>query len=135
MVVIPVAIGLFYIFAAVGAFRDWKPLVWSACLLSLGVLFLCTTAIVANNFAVFRIESEMGKPPMVAVSPTGNIIELENIPESTLAEMRKDYASMVRRQRLMVALLSIVAAGSCAVVLMHGLAWKWLVFPNRIRVN
>lgn len=135
MVVIPVAIGVFYIVSAAGAFRDWKPLMWSACLLSLGVAGLSTTAVVANDFAVFRAESEMGDLPMVALPPDGGLIELDSIPENSRAEMRRDYASVVRRQRVIATLLLLVSIGSCAVVLMHGYAWKWLTLPNHIQVD
>lgn len=126
MVVIPVAIGIFYVVAAAGAMRDWKPLMWSACLLSIGIAVLSTTAVVGNDFAVFQIESEMGSPPMVAMSPTEGTILLDRYPEATLAEMRRNYASVVKRQKITVALLLLVSIGSCAVVLLHGYAWKWL---------
>ena len=127
MVVIVIAIGVFYIVSAAGAFRDWKPFIWSACLLSLGVAGLSTNALVADDFAVFRIESEMGDPPMVVVSPGGDVIELDDIPGSSLANMRRDYDSVVRRQRVVAVLLLLVSIGSCAAVLMHTYAWKWLV--------
>ena len=106
---------------------------WSACLLSLGVAVLSTTAVVANDFAVFRLESEMGGSPLVTVSPNGGQIELDSIPESTLVEMRRNYASAVLRQRVTAALLLLVSVGSCAVVIMHGRAWKWLTQPNCVR--
>lgn len=131
MVVIPVAIGVFYVISAAGAFRDWKPAMWSAFLLSLGVLGLSTTAIFANNFGVFRIESEMGDPPMVVVSSTGDHRKIDSIPEGTLVEMRRDYASVVARQRVIAALMLLVAVGSWAVVFMHGFAWQWLVSSIR----
>lgn len=130
MVVIPISIGIFYVFSAAGAFRDSKPLVWSACLLSLAVAVLSTTAVVANDFAVLRIESEMGGTPLVAVSPNGSQIALDSIPESTLVEMRRRYASAVKRQRVTAALLLLVSVGSCAVVIMHGRAWKWLLMMD-----
>ena len=134
MVVIPVAIGVFYVISAAGALRDWKPLMWSACLLSLAVAVFSTTAVVANDFAVFRIESEMGDPPLVAMSPNGGHVQLERIPESTLIEMRRDYASAINRQRVIAALLLLISIGSCAVVVMYGRAWKWLILPNRSRI-
>lgn len=130
MVVVPVAIGAFYVLSAAGAMRDWKPLVWSACLLSVAVAVLSTMAVVANDFAIFQIDEEMGDPPMVAVSSTGQTIVLDSIPESTLDEMRLNYASDVRRQKISAAMLLLVSIGSCAVVIMHGYAWKWLVFRN-----
>jgi hypothetical protein len=135
MVVIPVAIGVFYVVSAAGAIRDWKPLVWSACLLSIGVAVLSTTAVVANDFAVLQIDSEMGDPPMVAVSPTRGTIVLDSIPEATLAEMRRNYASVVKRQKITVALLLLVSIGSCAVVLMHGYAWKWLILGKAAKIR
>lgn len=135
MVVVPVALGVLYVVAAAVAFFDRKPFMWLAGILSLTVLALSTAAILASGFAVFQIESEMGDPPMVAVSPGGGYVELESIPESTLAEMRENYASVVRRQRAIVALLLLVSFGSCAVVIMHGFAWKWLIRPDRIPVG
>lgn len=135
MVVFVLAIGVFYIVAAAGAIRDCKPLMWSACLLSIGVAALSVTAVVANDFAVLRIESEMGDPPMVAVSPGGSVSSLHEIPEEALKEMRREHASELRWQRVVAALLLLVSIGSCAVVLMHGFAWKWLVLPNRKLVN
>jgi hypothetical protein len=75
----------------------------------------------------------MGDPPLVAVSPNGGQVELDSIPESTLVEMRRRNASAVRRQKVTAALLLLVSVGSCAVVVMHGRAWKWLTQPNRIR--
>jgi hypothetical protein len=127
MVLIPVAIGVFYVFAAAGAIRDWRPLVWAACLLSIGVAVLSTTAIVASDFSVLKIDSEMGDPPMVAVSPNGGTVLLDSIPGAVTAEMRRMHASAVKRQKITVALLLLVSIGSSAVVVMHGFAWRWLI--------
>lgn len=125
MVVISVSIGVIYIDSAIGAIRDWRPLVWTACVLSAGVAILSTTAVVSNDFAVLRIDSQMGEPPKVAVSPTGGLIALESIPDDVLAEMHSNYASDVKRQRVTVGLLLLVSLGSCAVVLLHLYAWQF----------
>lgn len=127
MVVIPVAIGVFYVGSAAGAIRDWRLLIWSACLISAGVSVLSTTAVVANDFAILQLHSEMGDPPMVAVSPNGGIVILDSIPDAATVEMRRIHASAVKRQIITVALLLLVSIGSCAVVLMHGYAWRWLI--------
>lgn len=130
MVAIPVAVGIFYVVSAAGAIRDWKPLVWSACLLSVAVAVLSTMAVVANDFAIFQIDEEMGVPPTVAVSSTGRTIVLDSIPASMLDQMRLNHASDVRKRKILVAMVLLVSIGSCAVVVMHGYAWKWLVFRN-----
>ncbi len=127
MVVIPIAIGVLYVVSAAGAIREWRPLMWLACLISVGVAVLSTAALVANNFAIFQIDSDMGNPPMVAVSPTGEIVVLDSIPDAAIAEMRRINASAVKMQTVTVALLLLVSIGSCAVVLMHGIAWRWVI--------
>jgi len=127
MVVIPVTIGVLYIASAAGAIREWRPLMWLACLISIGVAVLSTAAVSANDFAVFQLSSDMGDPPMVAVSPTGEIVVLDSIPDAATAEMRRINASAVKMQTITVALLLLVSIGSCAVVLMHGVAWRWVI--------
>ncbi len=62
MVVIPVTIGVLYIASAAGAIREWRPLMWLACLISIGVAVLSTAAVSANDFAVFQLSSDMGDP-------------------------------------------------------------------------
>jgi len=108
---------------------------WSACLISAGVAVLSTTAVVANDFAVLQINSEMGDPPMAAVSPNGGIVVLDSIPDAVIAEMRRIHASAVKRQIITVALLLLVSIGSCAVILMHGFAWRWLILGKAARIK
>jgi len=100
---------------------------WLACLITIGVAVLSTAAVSANDFAVFQLSSDMGDPPMVAVSPTGEIVVLDSIPDAATAEIRRINASAMKMQTITVALLLLVSIGSCAVVLMHGVAWRWVI--------
>ncbi len=127
MVVIPIAIGVIYVVSAAGAIRDWRLLIWLACLMSVGVAVISTAAVSAIDFAVFQLSSDMGDPPMVAVSPTGETVVLDNIPDTTMAEMRRIHGSAVKMQKIRMAFLLIVSIGSCAVVFLHGFAWRWVI--------
>lgn len=136
MVIIPLAIGVLYIASAIGALRDWRPLVWLACLMSVGLAVLSTAAIPAIDFTVFQLSSDMGDPPMVAASPSnGEIVILDSIPDTTIAEMRRVHASAVNMQRIRMVLLLLVSFGSCAVVLMHGIAWRWVILGENASVK
>ncbi|MCH8135979.1 MAG: hypothetical protein IIB77_08390 [Proteobacteria bacterium] len=129
MVVIPLAIGVIYVVSAAGAIRDWRLLIWLACLMSVGVAVISTAAVSAIDFAVFQLSSGMGDPPMVAASPslTGEVVILDSIPDAAIAEMHRIYASSVKMQKIRMALLLLVSIGSGAVVLMHGIAWRWVI--------
>lgn len=127
MVVIPVAMGVAYAAFAAGAIRNHKPSIWIACALSIAVAMLSTGTLSANGFAILNIEREMGPIPPVAVSSGGDVVMLDSIPESAREEIRRIHASAVRRQEIIATLLLLVSVGSCAVVLLHGVAWRWMI--------
>jgi hypothetical protein len=128
MVLIPVGIGVSYIILSMGACRDRKLSMWLACLVSASVALLSALAIGANDFAIMRTDSEMGEAPAAAVSPGGNVVWLDTIPDERMAELRRVHAIDVRTQTVVALLLIFVAFGSAAVLVMHGFAWRWLIF-------
>jgi hypothetical protein len=128
MVVIPVGIGIIYIILATGACRDWKLSMWLACLMSVGVALLSTIAVGVNDFSIMRIDSDMSEVPALAVSPSGNVVQLDSISNGTTAELRRIHATAAKMQTIVATLLIFVSLGSCAVVLMHAIAWRWMIF-------
>lgn len=135
MVLIPVGIGILYIILAAGACRDRRLSMWLAFLMSAGIAVLTSLAIGANDFAVLRIDSELREIPFVAVSPSGDVVELDSISDETMAELQRIHAASARSQTVMVILLIFVSLGSGAVLVMHAFAWRWLVFSRYVEMK
>ena len=135
MAIMALPVGFHYILAAVGAILNWRPAMWLACLASFVVALSFTALGGSRAYFAFQQNSVTSAMPTAAVTATGEVIVLDNLPAEALAEYQRRQASIRRRDTFETTLLLLVAAGSWAVVLLHALEWRWMVSGKTVRTD
>lgn len=115
-----VPLGLLYVIWAVRAALDHRLSIWLS--------FAATTlvAVLLGAFgvstAVLTLDRSESATPLVAVDPTGNVVEL---PPEALPRMRQVQARIDRRDRFHASALILIGLGAWVVVGLHAHEWRW----------
>jgi hypothetical protein len=122
---LPAAVGVVYIFAALGAIRDRRHAKWLAAVLSVLIAWLAVLAVVRADFDLRWPQRGTEGSLAWAVDSAGSPGSLDDS-DALIAELERTRAAADYRHLAMLVLLVFVATAACAVVLLHVPAWSWL---------
>lgn len=128
MALFVVPLALLYVIWAIRAAFDKRLSIWLSFVSTLAVAVLLGA--LAVPLAVSRYEG--GGPnnaiPLVAMDPTGNVVQL---PPEALPRLREMQAQIDRRGRIHASILLSIGVAAWLVIGMYAFEWRWAFFARR----